>query len=330
MAALIIEAEVIKSMVQAACRAPSLHNIQPWRWVTDGARLQLFLDPSRVLPSDRSGRESVIGCGAALDHLRVVAVAAGLRTTVERFPNPNDPDHLASIEFSPMVSPTDSVTDGHRRRADAIWVRHSDRLPFGAPSNWAAFEPVLRDRLDHYRVQLDVLSEDARPRLAEATRLAESLRLYDSEYHAELNRWTGPFKATTGIPYSALPSASEADRVDVGRDFPVAPHHERRTRIPEDQSRIAVLSTTANGRADALATGEALSAVLLECTVAGLATCPLSHLTEMRATRDIVAALVPGDVVPQVLIRMGHAPTTEQAPPATARRPVEEVLQLTG
>jgi len=321
-----VETEAIKDAVSAACRAPSLHNIQPWRWVIDGDELRLFLDPSRMLPSDRSGREAIIGCGAALDHLRVAMSGSGLHPNVDRFPNPNAPDHLASVHFAPM----DHVTDGHRRRAEAIWVRRSDRLPLEPPANWESFEPVLRSRIDHYRVHLAVLPEDARPRLAQASRLAESLRLYDSTYHAELQRWTVPFEESAGIPDRSLASPDESDRVDIGRVFPVGHHHERRVHIHEDQATIVVLSTDGRTRADALETGEALSTVLLECTMAGLATCPLTHLTEVQVAREIVETLVGGDAVPQILVRIGHAPATEESPPLTPRRPLADVLTVQG
>lgn len=326
MPAPLVETEAVKDAVSAACRAPSLHNIQPWRWVLDGDELQLFLDPSRTLSSDRSGRESVIGCGAALDHLRVAMSASGMQINVERFPNPNDPDHLASVRFAPM----DFVTEGHRRRAAAIWVRRSDRLPLAEPAEWGSFEPVLRSRIERYRVHLDVLPEEARPRLAQASKFAESLRLYDSTYHAELQRWTKPFEESAGIPYSSLASGAEGDRVDVGRVFPHGHGQARRGHIREDRAKIVVVSTDADTRADALEAGEALSTVLLECTMAGMATCPLTHLTEVQAAREIVETLMGRDAVPQILIRIGHAPATEDPPPLTRRRPLADVLKVRG
>jgi hypothetical protein len=58
--------------VELACRAPSLHNSQPWRWVARGAIVDLFADPHRMVsPADRSGRAGIIGYGAVLDHFRV-------------------------------------------------------------------------------------------------------------------------------------------------------------------------------------------------------------------------------------------------------------------
>ena len=90
------------------------------------------------------------------------------------------------------------------------------------------------------------------------------------------------------------------------------------------------MSTDDDARADALAAGEALSAILLECTMAGLATCPVTHLTEVTVTRELIRSLMDYDAVPQVLIRVGVVSVTEKVPPPTPRRPLSEVLRLKG
>ncbi|CMT31088.1 Putative NAD(P)H nitroreductase Acg [Mycobacterium tuberculosis] len=215
-----VTTDVIKSAVQLACRAPSLHNSQPWRWIAEDHTVALFLDKDRVLyATDHSGREALLGCGAVLDHFRVAMAAAGTTANVERFPNPNDPLHLASIDFSPA----DFVTEGHRLRADAILLRRTDRLPFAEPPDWDLVESQLRTTVTADTVRIDVIADDMRPELAAASKLTESLRLYDSSYHAELFWWTGAFETSEGIPHSSLVSAAESDRVTFGRDFPVAP-----------------------------------------------------------------------------------------------------------
>ena len=38
----------LAATVELACRAPSLHNSQPWRWVFDAGTLRLFADHARV------------------------------------------------------------------------------------------------------------------------------------------------------------------------------------------------------------------------------------------------------------------------------------------
>ncbi|HEX7425745.1 MAG TPA: NAD(P)H nitroreductase, partial [Mycobacterium sp.] len=67
--------------------------------------------------------------------------------------------------------------------------------------------------------------------------------------------------------------------------------------------------------------------VLLECTMAGLGTCTVTHITELRTTRELVAAVIGQGTVPQVLIRAGNAPTTNDAA-MTPRRSVDDVLRF--
>lgn len=60
--------------------------------------------------------------------------------------------------------------------------------------------------------------------------------------------------------------------------------------------------------------------------MAGLATCTLTHITEIAASRDIVASLIGRTTTPQLLIRVGLVAIDEDLPPATPRRPLEEVF----
>jgi len=258
-----VDADVITSAMELAVRAPSLHNSQPWRWVADGGVLELFADPTRIGRStDSTGREVLISCGAVLDHFRVAMAAAGWEARIDRFPNPNNHDHLATLDFRRM----EFVTDAHRARAEAIGRRRTDRLPFAAPTRWDLFEPVLRQAVDTSLADLDVIPDDSRPQLADASRLNAELRRYDSSYHAELQWWTSHSDSSQGIPVSALVSETEAQRVDVSRDFPTGGQAARRAEVARDQSKILVLSTYDDSRENTLGCGEVLSTVLLECT----------------------------------------------------------------
>lgn len=320
-----LDTKILCKAVQLACRAPSVHNSQPWRWLAEREVLRLFVDRHRTVPgTDRSGREAIISCGAVLDHLRVAMLAAGWDAVIERFPNPNDRDHLASIEFNPV----EYVTDAQRSRADAILQRRTDRLPLGWPTYWDRFEPVLRSTFDDSAVTLDVLSDEARPRLVEVSQLTEALRRDDATYHAELEWWTSPFAVTDGVPPSSLASDKENRRVDVGREFPVRSHEDRRPEVKVDWSKILVLSTPEDTRADVLRCGEVLSTVLLECTMAGMATCTLTHLIEVDDSREIVRDLIEHRGRPQVLVRAGIAPAMEHLPAPTPRRPLSDVLEI--
>ena len=320
-----VDVDVITGAMELAVRAPSLHNSQPWRWVADGGVLELFADPTRIGRStDSTGREVLISCGAVLDHFCVAMAAAGWEALIDRFPNPNNHDHLATLEFRRM----EFVTDAHRARAEAIRHRQTDRLPFAAPPQWDSFEPVLRQTVDASIADLDVIPDDSRPQLADASRLTAEMRRYDSSYHAELQWWTAHSDSSQGIPQSALLSETEAQRVDVARDFPTGRDRERRALVGGDHAKILVLSTYDDSPGNALGCGEALSTVLLECTMASLATCTLTHMIELHASREIVRRLTGRLAEPQLLIRVGTIPQTESPPSPTPRRPVSEVLQI--
>jgi hypothetical protein len=322
--ATVVDSDLIRNAVALASRAPSLHNSQPWQWVARGPELRLHLDRSRIVRNtDRGGREAVIGCGAMLDHLRSAMAAAGWASHVERFPNPNDLAHLATVEFSRGQY----VTEAQRRRADAILRRRTDRLPFLAPRDWETFEPVLRTALDTDAARLDVLADELRPELVQASALTEALQR-NTGYQAELDWWTAPFASSEGIPRSALTSVNESDRVDVNRSFPVEGRGARRADIGDDRAKILILSTPDDSRRDALACGEALSVVLLECTLAGLATCPVTHVTEIPSARAVVAELMSAPGIPQVLVRVGQAPGFGDVPPMTPRRDRDDILRF--
>lgn len=165
----VVDIQVLKNAVLLACRAPSVHNSQPWRWVAESGSehttVHLFVNRHRTVPAtDHSGRQAIISCGAVLDHLRIAMTAAHWQANITRFPQPNQPDQLATVEFSPI----DHVTAGQRNRAQAILQRRTDRLPFDSPMYWHLFEPALRDAVDKDVAMLDVVSDDQRTRLVVA------------------------------------------------------------------------------------------------------------------------------------------------------------------
>jgi hypothetical protein len=318
-----VDTDVLARAVALACRAPSYHNSQPWRWVADRDGLHLFLDPRRLVETDHFERQALISCGAVLDHLSVAMAAAGWSAHIDRFPDPGNIEYLASMRFTEMTE----VTEGHRLRAEAIATRRTDRLPFAPVTEWGEFETGLRSRLDDAIALVDVVADADREKIVRATDLTNVLRFYDTNYFETLQRWTAPFESSEGIPYDSLASAAEGDRVDVGRAFPASHHPERREELPVDFSTILVISAHADTRRDTLGCGETLSTVLLEATVAGLATCTLTHLTELSASRHIVE-VVTGRALPQVMVRIGWAPEHEHFPPPTPRRALADVLTI--
>jgi hypothetical protein len=316
---------VVGNALRVACRAPSIHNSQPWHWVFDRQALHLYLDHRRLVGiADRSGREAIISCGAALDHARIAMEAAGWQPTTERFPDPDDRDRLATLTFRRC----EAARHSHANYERAMLGRRTYRLPLRQPAYWTRFLPRLEDSIEDSVVGLDEISDESRPQLARVSHLTASLRREDPWYQAELRCWTAPFALYGGIPPDNLATGPEALRVDVRRDFPTVSTVDRCHRDEFDASRILVLSTADDSRMSVLRSGEALSRVLLECTMAGYATGTLTHLIELDESRELVRCLIDNRGEPQALIRVGLAPPMESPPVATPRLPLSELLEV--
>lgn len=317
------DVNTVRMAVDLACRAPSVHNSQPWQWTYSDGRLDLFSDRSRLLTSaDPSARQLVLSCGAALHHLQVAATALKWSTEIDRLPMGEHSNHLAQIRFSHGARPVSHDFD----LVAAIRRRHSDRRPFAPPSTDTGFPGPLHEML-RPGIQVTVLPQDARTVLGSATELTAALRRYDSAYQTEIHWWTGHSVDEVGIPPEALATAEQSAHVEIGRRFPPG----SRTSVDTpgaDRSTVVVVSTDSDGREDWLRAGEALSAVLLEATAVRLATCPLTHVTEFGRSREMIRTLLPGDGCPQALVRIGTT-APENRPKPTPRLPTDSVLTVT-
>lgn len=74
-------------------------------------------------------------------------------------------------------------------------------------------------------------------------------------------------------------------------------------------AQYALISTDEDTALQWLRAGEALSAVLLRATAAGLSTAPISDVTELAVTRDQLRRMLSGIGIPQLAVRIGHAPS---------------------
>ena len=79
---------------------------------------------------------------------------------------------------------------------------------------------------------------------------------------------------------------------------------------------------------EVLGCGEALSAILLECTMAGMATCTVTHMTELAMSREVITQITGTEGRPQMVIRIGRSPSHERPGPLTPRMPVGDVLEF--
>ena len=327
-------------VVEAATRAPSIHNTQPWSFAVTGDRLDVRTDPARALSTlDRTGRQRVISCGVAVEFALVALRAEGVDVAVELLPDPADADLVACL----TVTGPREAGDDDRALAGAVASRHTERAPFLPQAVPAEVVDALQQAAATFSVWLKPITEsDEEVATAFLVSRAEEIEQGEPEYVAELQQWmrTDP-AAADGIPVGSVSEADPATRPSnwLIRDFVVGSRPAGRSRFhnpddpsapPPDVERPAVvLMGTDNDDAMAwLTTGRALGQVLLRATVAGLAASPLTQALDWPATRTQLRTRLSLIGHPQMLLRLGY-PTGDRTP-STNRRPVDEVLTFTG
>ncbi|MCI4675106.1 Acg family FMN-binding oxidoreductase [Candidatus Mycolicibacterium alkanivorans] len=310
----------VRAVLSLATRAPSVHNSQPWHWRVGAQTLQLYADPSRHLPrTDPDRRDLLISCGAALHHATVALAALGWQAKIRRFPNPDDRDHLASIQVAPQSPGELDVT-----LAAAIARRRTDRRNYSSwpvPIGDITLMGARAARAGVMLRQIDLL-----PQLNAIVAESVAKHASDTDYLTELNAWSGRYGSVAGVPAGNTPltdaRATIPARVFAGPALQQPSH----TSAAEDNAVMLALGTETDDDMARLRAGEATSLVLLSATAMGLSSCPVTEPLEIAETRDAVRADVFGTSgYPQMLLRVGWAAVNADPLPATPRRPVPDV-----
>ncbi|WP_127479601.1 NAD(P)H nitroreductase [Nocardioides pantholopis] len=274
-------------VVELACRAPSVHNSQPWRWrvggTADAPTLDLYADRTRQHPTDPVGRNLVLSCGAALHHAQVAARGLGWAPAVTRRPDPADPDLLARLDLVPAPPSAEAGAD-----LQALRERRTDRRRFTA---W----PVPAGRLEHLAAVAGAWGVRAVPVLDTANRFRVGMLVAEAvELQGADERHAGTGTGTDGLG---------------GSDG------------------LLVLAAETDAAPAWLRAGEALSALWLRAVRDGLAVVPLSQVVEVERTRSALEHdVLAGRGRPLLLVRVGWQEIARSTLPATGRRPVADVL----
>jgi nitroreductase len=312
---------VIEAALRAATRAPSVHNTQPWRFVTGPNHIEVHLDRERVLAvADPDSREARLSCGAALFNLWLALRDGGRGAVIDLLPDLGRPDFLASVRISGerVASP-----ELHTLAA-VISRRVTNRRPFTQRAVTA------RDRADMVRAaeseggRLILLDE---PRslsaLAVLLRRADHLQEVDPAYQVELRTWTDErTNRDDGVPHAA-----GGPRPLGGNLLALRRYHSDESTVArsfEQDPLVAVLATPGDTVRDQVRAGQALQRVLLTAATAGLSASFLSQPMEVPYTRGALRQLIGGRDHPQTVLRLGYGLSVAQ----TRRRPVAAVCDV--
>lgn len=311
----------LRTVLELATRAPSIHNVQPWTWKVGSNSLHLYSDQSRQLAqADPDGRDAMVSCGATLNHCVVALAALGWQSKVHRLPNPAQPSHLASIQVHPVAASEVDVT-----LAAAIPRRRTDRRHF---SSWpVAHADIGVMGMRVARMGIAMRRVDPSTELRAALAQAVWRHATNPDYLGELTIWSGRHGSTAGVPARNTPESDPKSPVP-GRLFAGATLAQPPETVPgDDHGVLLALGTAEDDDVARLRAGEATSLLLLTATAMGMSTCPVTEALELSDTREAIRSdAFDGNEFPQMLVRVGWAPVNADPLPSTPRRPLEDVV----
>lgn len=310
----------VATLARSVVRAPSVHNIQPWRLEVGQESIRLWERPEPRLPrQDPQGRDRVISCGAALANLELAVRALGRTAEVTFLPDPSRRELVASIRPGIRHAPDAGIL----RRYSAIVRRRSHRSRFTGPAAPSRLiSPIVTAASPAARVQL-VLGDAERAAVANLLKNAADLCRLDQGYRRELALWTirdaDSHRHGVGIAASCL-SGGSLPWVDANS----TPGRGELVRRLEEET-LMVFLTDDDSRADHLRAGYGMQNAWLTAVAEGLAasivTQPLQH-PEVRAA---LSAELDLSGHPQLLMRIGYPGVVLPRP--SLRRSIHEVLQ---
>lgn len=284
----------------------------PWRVVSHGDALELFVVRLREESvSDPANTSIVMGCGGALENMRLAVAHAGFVDDVTFFPDGSDETLVATLRAGEPRVPA--------REEAALFgaVAHPD-VPQRETQEGAKLAPAQVALLHHAArtrgCWIDVIADDCR-RAMIADLVVQATTLTDAA------RGSRPLFSILGSDESPLPSLSVPDKLGLEELFGSlgawvrrTPAFLRRTRIWRgteiiEAPLVLVLGSAGDSPKDWLYAGAALQRVLLHATVqhlvATLYVGPMQH----PLVRDQLRTLLFSGGQPHAIIRFDAAAT---------------------
>jgi molybdopterin/thiamine biosynthesis adenylyltransferase/nitroreductase len=192
----------IDRIVDAARRAPSGGNVQPWRFEADEHEVRFYLVPERTSKMDVRHRASYLSIGAALFNARVAAAALHMVGQVQLFPESKSSLHVATLHLGAGMDPEIEQLEPYLLSRAA-----NRRMGNAVPLDPSQVEMMDR-AVQKEGAQLRVVTDRERiVTLASMLADADRLRFLIPEIHSEMMRevrWPGRDSLEEGLDVRTL------------------------------------------------------------------------------------------------------------------------------
>ncbi|WP_220498455.1 hypothetical protein [Stieleria mannarensis] len=344
---------VQESMVQAAILAPSPDNNQPWKFKFSDQGVDVFLDPSRSLPSDEASMFDLTAIGAAVENAILGAAEYGCISEITC----RDLDDATLQGQLPVASITIRPGGVPDPLFDAIESRCTCRKPYASgPLDTEVIEALNHSISSLPSVQVDWITSAAeKKQFGKLIAMTDSLRFRTEAFHAELFRQLrfkpsevqatrdGLDVRTLELPFGVttmLRTLKSWTVMQLVHRLRLTPLLTGPSKIAVQKSgAVAVVSVPAASTENFLIGGRAIQRIWLKAAQAGLSMHPLGSLPifllqsqpnpafekTIEIARRETSNLVPelGNRVIQLAFRVGKSgPPTERS----IRRQVSSVM----
>jgi hypothetical protein len=272
-----------------------------------------------------NGRDLLMSCGATLAPPPGSLAGLGWDAPVRRFAPSGQPRHLAYIgPFSRTATGADADL------AAAIPGRRTDRRRFRA---WRCPPRLIEgEMMEAARVHGIGLQAITEPTPALEAVPGHHDRRPPAGERPGLRRRAGRLErpARNGRRRPAANEAARAHpRPDAAARSPAQPTLPQQPGDEPENAALLLVTTPTDTALDWLRAGEVTSAVLLIAARDGLAGSPLTQPLEVDDTREFIRSRVASAPTshPQMVLRIGWAPTGSAELPLTPRRPLDEVVE---
>ncbi|HVX70631.1 MAG TPA: hypothetical protein VHA79_13180 [Mycobacteriales bacterium] len=320
-----MKTEDLQVVAEFAALAPSVHNTQPWRFVSGPASLEIHIDADRGLDYlDPWHRQMLISCGAAAEFGRLGIRSLGVACIARLLPDPSHPTLVAKL----ISGAAEPLTPAEQRLIDAVPRRYTDRGPYTDEAVPNAMFQTMRETAGERNCWLRVVDRpEHRQALIQLLETAERIESDDPVYRTEIQRWQRHGAAHDGIlvdDYADWASQHRMSDVPL-RDFSGYGRHDRRGALDPrhvERDPVVVLGSDRDDPLSWLQSGRALADIVLVLTDANLVCQPLGPVLDVPTTREQLRHELGLIGYPQMLLRIGHGHRT----PVAGRRAVEDVF----